>query len=416
MTRRAKGEGSIYQRCDHPSCPPTIEGPPDSKGKPTKIRPEHRCRGRWVSTISYPNDNAKRDRKVIYGKTKTEVINKRKEAERKAPAKRPTIDKSHTVESWMNEWLENIASLPPRPIKPSTKRSYRSKIDAYIVPLIGMHRLDRLEAKHIRRMYARMQQDCPQPTRDGKCRHSPKHELAEATARQTHAILARALKVAHRENLIATIETENVDAPGTTTKQRDRLTVAQGKLVLASVAKDPMASRWYAALRMGLRQGEALGLPWGLVDFENNTITIARTLEADRKFGTPKSTAGNRTLVMFPEFRAHLMVHRAAYLNECAEAGREPDPMDCVWRNPKGEPIGIKVDSNRWHAILKKAGMPRVVLHSARQTFASRLEEEGWQVRVIAEFGGWSDEKMVFRYQRGHSLDAQRRAMGEIES
>lgn len=399
--RRGKGEGSIYQRHDHESCPPAVAGE----------RPEHRCHGRWVATISYPNDTGKRDRKVIYGKTKTEVINKRKAAEKKAPPKREREARAHTVKSWMNEWLTEVAAPD---LKPQTIKSHRSKIDQYIVPLIGMHRLDRLEAKHIRRMYVRMQDDCPRPDRDGKCIHSPSHGLSEATARQTHAILARALKVAKQEKLIAEAETDNVKAPGTRTKERGRLTVAQGKLVLASVTADPLAARWWAALRMGLRQGEALGLPWGLVNFDDNTITVARTLEDDGNFGTPKSAAGNRTLVMFPEFRSHLMVHWAKYLRDCADAGRDPDPMDCVWRNPKGLPFGKKVDSNRWHATLAAAGVPRVALHSARQTFASWLEEDGWRVRVIAEFGGWSDEKMVFRYQRGHSLDSQRRAMGEL--
>lgn len=406
MTRRAKGEGSIYQRHDHETCPPAIDGE----------RPDHRCRGRWVATISYPTDDAKRDRKVIYGKTKTEVINKRKEAERKAPAKRVRIDKTHTVATWMDEWLENIASQPPKPLKPSTQRSHRSKIDQYIVPLIGMHRLDRLEAKHIRRMYTRMQQPCPQPRDDGSCRHSPSHALSEATARQTHAILARALKVAVREKLIVEAETDNLDAPGTSTSIRDHITWAQAKLVLAAASTDPHASRWWGALQMALRQSEALGLPWGLVNFEENTITIARTLQTDGTFGTPKSAAGNRTIEMFPEFRAHLHAHYGAYLAQCHADGREPDPLDLVWSQPSGRHIGHKTDSNRWHALLKRAGVPKVALHSARQTAASRLEELHWPVRVTAAFGGWADEKMVYRYQRGDELAAQRRAMGAIES
>jgi integrase len=187
-------------------------------------------------------------------------------------------------------------------------------------------------------------------------------------------------------------------------------------LVLASVADDPLASRWYGALQMALRQGEALGLPWGLVDFEAGTITVARTLESDGSFGTPKSDAGNRTIAMFPEFRAHLMAHYGAYLASCRERGVEPNPLDCVWSQPSGKPIGVKSDYNRWKALLAKSGMPHVALHSARQTCSSWLEELGWPERVAAAFGGWSDVKMVYRYQRGNEVEAQRRAMGAIES
>lgn len=412
MTRRAKGEGSVYQRHDHESCPEPVVGEFDENGTAKVVRAEHRCRGRWVATIVYDSNGGKRDRKVIYGKTKTEVVNKRREAVTKAPPKRDKEARGHTVESWMNEWLAEIAAPD---LKPQTIKSHRSKIDQYIVPLIGMHRLDRLEAKHIRRMYARMQEDCPQPREDGTCRHSPSHGLSESTARQTHAILSRALKIAKQEKLIAEPETSNVKAPGTKTKERDRLTVPQANLALAACRDDPMASRWYAALQMGLRQGEALGLPWGLVDFEANSIQIARTVETNGAYGTPKSDAGNRTILMFPEFRAHLLAHYGAYLAGHHAAGTDPDPLDHVWAQANGKPVGHKSDWNRWKALLAKANLPHVSLHSARQTSAAKLEELGWHERVAAEFLGHSDVKQTYRYQRGHSLEAQRRAMGAIE-
>jgi integrase len=405
LTRRAKGEGSIYQRHDHESCPPAIDGE----------RPDHRCRGRWVATISYPSDTGRRDRKVIYGKTKTEVILKRKDAEKKAPAKRVRADKSHTVETWMNEWLEEIAAPD---LKPQTLTSHRSKIKNYIVPLIGMHRLDRLEPKHIRRMYARMQEPCPRPDKDGKCIHSPSHGLSEATARQAHVILARALKIAVQEKLILEAETSNIKPPGTATKMRDSLSIEQAELVLATAVanKDAHASRWFAALHMGLRQGEARALPWGMVNFDEGSITIARTAYDDGTYGPPKSEAGNRTILMFPEFRAHLMVHYATYLAKCREQGREPNPLDLVWAQESGKIIGKKVDYNRWQKLLASAGCPAVSVHSARQSAAQRLERLGWPERVAAEFLGHSDVKQTYKYQRGHSLDSQRRAMGELES
>ena len=43
VTRRGRGEGAIYQRHDHKTCPAAVDG----------VRPEHRCRGRWVSVVDY---------------------------------------------------------------------------------------------------------------------------------------------------------------------------------------------------------------------------------------------------------------------------------------------------------------------------------------------------------------------------
>jgi len=40
--RRAKGEGGLGQRHDHPTCPPP---------RPDGTRPKHACRGRWAGKL-----------------------------------------------------------------------------------------------------------------------------------------------------------------------------------------------------------------------------------------------------------------------------------------------------------------------------------------------------------------------------
>ena len=57
--RRNRGDGGLSQRHDHTSCPPA-----DDNGD----RPEHRCRGRWVGTLSV-KVAGKTKRKTVYGRT-----------------------------------------------------------------------------------------------------------------------------------------------------------------------------------------------------------------------------------------------------------------------------------------------------------------------------------------------------------
>lgn len=59
---RSKGDGAMYQRHDHASCPKATGG----------VRPEHRCRGRWVGAVDV-TEGATRRRAVFYGATKAEV-------------------------------------------------------------------------------------------------------------------------------------------------------------------------------------------------------------------------------------------------------------------------------------------------------------------------------------------------------
>ena len=387
MTRRGRGEGSVYKR---------------------------KSDGRWVAVIDYGIEHGRRDRKVLYGSTKTEVLNKqRAELKRRRPT-RAHAGHQHTVKSWMQEYLVDIAKPA---VRPQTFASYESKVNQYVIPLIGRHRLDLLEPRHIRRMYQRMREPCPEPNDKGQCRHHPSHGLSESTIRQTHVILARALKIAVREKLIPEAETANVDPPSTKQAQRPHLTTPQADLLLASVTDEPDAARWYVALLLGIRQGEALALPWGAVDLARQSVTIARTLvraNGTMTYGEPKSDAGNRVITMTAD---RPMYDRIPTLFEVARAahiqthGREPEPLDLVWAQPNGKPLDPSKDRKRWKQLLEAAGLPNVSLHSARQSAASRMEQNGMGERLAAEILGHSNVAMTYRYQRGAGIENQRKAL-----
>jgi len=58
MTRRTNGEGSVYRRHDHETCPSVVNG----------ARADHRCLGRWAGALVYVDPlSGQRKRKVFYG-------------------------------------------------------------------------------------------------------------------------------------------------------------------------------------------------------------------------------------------------------------------------------------------------------------------------------------------------------------
>jgi integrase len=82
------------------------------------------------------------------------------------------------VAQWLYHWLDTITS---QRVRPSTLARYRGLVTHQIAPGLGHHRLDKLQPEHLERLYARLLDD-----------------LAPATVRQVHAVLSRALKVAHQ--------------------------------------------------------------------------------------------------------------------------------------------------------------------------------------------------------------------------
>jgi integrase len=356
--RRAKGDGGLIQRHDHATCPPAING----------TRPEHRCKGRWVGTFDVEIDGRKR-RKYVYASTQKAARIKLATALRQK-ADGTLLIGTTTVEQWLTTWLERKA----RTLKPQTIRSYRSKIARYIVPAIGRHRLSDLRAGHIDTMYDTMRAN----------------GLAEATLRQAHAILGKALEDAIRKGLLNTNPTKRADAPTTEKAERDQLTVDQARTVLRTAGDD---ARWWLALFCGMRQGEVLGLRWEDVDLDRGILHIRQTLQTAEDgsliFGTPKSRAASRSWPMPPQIAARLRLLWDA----------TKDHSGLIFARPDGKPIRPRDDWQAWRDLLAKADAPTIALHAARNSAASVMEAAGIPDRLIAQILGHSTVQITHGYQ-----------------
>lgn len=362
--RRGHGEGGIYQRAD----------------------------GTWCAALDLGKDDmGKRRRKVLYGRTRTEARAKLLKAQHEHDERRLAIA-SPTVKVWMDYWFTEIA---PGRTRLSTRNTYRSYIDKYIVPTLGHHRLDRLDASHVRRLYAQMRAE-------GR---------SDATVRQVHAILARALLCAKREDKVPVhiLERSRFDAPKPGDNPRTPLTLDQARKVLKAAAGDPYESRWYAALYLGLRQGEALGLTWDCVDLLRGTVTVRQALQRVKGRGLimvePKSKHSMRTLPVPPVVLSRLKVARAA--------SRTPGGL--VWTTD-GRPIDPSRDAKRWSGLLEAAGVPHVALHAARNTAATLLAATGVDPKFASEILGHGDVKVTQRHYQHGDLEMHRAALLALEA
>lgn len=362
MSRRTKGDGSISQRHDHKSCPAPVDGE----------RPAHRCQGRWVGQLDLGWSAGKRQRPTVFGRTKKEVVIKLA-AMREKGRTGAVSNGVPSVETWMRYWLDVIC--PERSLKVNTMKSHRSKVETHIIPNLGRHRLDKLQPEHIRAMYAKMRAD----------------GLAEATVRQTHAILRRALEVALRERKVSYNVASMIDPPSVQTNKRAPLSLVDARRVLAVGGL-----RWQLALWLGLRQGEALALRWSDIDLEGRRIHVRRSLVRipgkGLGFTEPKSRKSRRVVPMVTPVHAHLTVALAHHI----AAGGGPD--DLVFSRGGG-PIDHRADWQEWSDLLKSLEIPHVPLHAARNTAATLLDGAGVPARVVADILGHEQVETTEGYQ-----------------
>lgn len=195
------------------------------------------------------------------GKTRAMTVLKVRELEQKRDAGISGVPgKPPTLTMWLSHWLDNVAA---RKIRYSTLVRYRQLVKNQIQPKLGHYRLDRLQPEHVERAYAELL--------DGG--------LSPSSVLQAHRVLSRALKVAVQRGKVARNVCNLVDAPSVAREEIRPLSATEARQVLAAAGEYRNGARWSVALALGLRQGEALGLPWDAVDLEASTVTVRQALQ-----------------------------------------------------------------------------------------------------------------------------------------
>ncbi len=334
--RRGSGEGSIYRKSS----------------------------GGWCAslTIGY-DENGKRRRRYIYGRTKTEVVEKLARAKVDALNGMLAEPTNQALSAYLDQWLENCH----RPnIRESTYICYSSVIRNHVNPHIGGVRLAKLRPTHVQGLHAALLRNSVSPR----------------MRQLVHAVLSRALKQAVRMGTIPVNPCNAVDRPRVPRREMTALDANQVRKLFDAARGDPLEALYVTAVGTGARLGELLGLKWADIDFDAKTISIQRTLldlNGRIEVGEPK-TARSRRRIDLPDFVVTaLESHRL-------RSPAQPHPMAWVFSDANGGPLRkCNLMRRSFHPLLEKAGLPRIRFHDLRHTAASLLFAEGVHPKVVQE-------------------------------
>lgn len=325
-----------------------------------------------------------------------------------------------TLAAWVAHWLTAVVHGT---VEPATERSYEGVFRLHVLPTLGGVRLKALRAEHIETLYAGLRAD----------------GVGEPTVALAHRSIRACLNEAVRRRRLTVNPLAQVRFRRARETEVEPLTVAEARAVLATAAEQPRnRARWSFALALGLRQGEALGLLWDDVDLAAGTLRVRRALKrldwqhgcsrrrdtAPRCGGTPyqcprrhsgglhlrqtKTAAGSRVWTLPAGLVEELRAHRAAQAAERLRAGDAWGLLrtgerwtegDLVFTTEVGTPIDPRSDNRAWAALLAEAGVREARLHDARHSAATLLLLQGVPERVVKSLMGWSDTRMVGRYQ-----------------
>src|SRR5690625_2047688 len=158
----------------------------------------------------------------------------------------------------------------------------------------------------------------------------------------------------------------------------------------------------------GMRFGEALGLHWSDVDFDENTVSIKRTRDVlgARK---PKTENSIRTIKVDELVFKQLKKYRAWCMQRKLEFGEQLEEVDFVFLNNDGsmnyykELLSIAI--RRIYRNMKKDDIEinKITSHGLRHTHCTILLSQGNQVKTVADRLGKAPETIFETYS--HSFE-----------
>lgn len=208
------------------------------------------------------------------------------------------------------------------------------------------------------------------------------------TVRNIHGFLAAVLQV-YRPDLIL----------HTTLPQKVKAEIAiptedEIRLLLNTAKGTEMEIPLILAACCGMRRSEIAALTWKDVDFGHNTIKIKKALVMDDDNEliekTTKTTAGTRTIRMFPVVSETLINYKEAHPDDGGYISIRPD-----------------IISHRFEKLVKRTGIQHYRFHDLRHYTVSVMLSLNIPKNYIADFVGHETENMIDKVY-GHIMQSRK--------
>ncbi len=290
----------------------------------------------------------------------------------------------------------------------ATLETYEEKSRRYIAPSLGMLSLSKLRPTHISEWVTALRSAGGQ---NGK-------PLSPKTIRNVFGLLHGALEWALGLELIG----RNVCHTGAA--RPPRLSSSPAKALaddeVARLLIAANATRWgpfvSLALATGARRGELCALSWSDVDFETETLTIAKSLSQTKERVELKSTKTGsiRRLGLSRLALDAVCRQRATQEQEKLLARGDYADEGAVFATPLGRRVTPMSATKAFIRLAKAARISTTRLHDTRHTAATHLIIGGTDVRTTASVLGHTTPNVTLSIYAHLVADVQRAAVERL--
>lgn len=332
-----------------------------------------------------------KNRRSVYGQTEEEVIIKiTKLAEKENEKFVEGVDIA--VSELFEEWINSISLAA----KESTVAVYINKFEKHIRPEFGNRSVNRISAQNVRDFAAKKLNE----------------GLSANYTADIVSVLKSMFKFAVRQYNIPDY-ISGVLLPKRKKTQVSLLSDAEQKKLMDFLKNNSDLTSLAVALAlfMGLRIGEICALQWKDVDFENNTLTIGKTVQRIKN----KNGSG-KTKVVITEPKSETSA-RIIPVPDCIlsllKKFRNSDDFFIISGTKK--PFEPRTIQYRFCKLLKKENLPSIHFHALRHMFACNCVALGFDIKSLSEILGHSKVEITLNRYVHSSLERKKQFMQKID-
>ena len=270
-----------------------------------------------------------------------------------------------TLDQYLDRWLE-LAARPK--LRTKSLADYASLLGRYIRPVLGERRFRDLAPLDFQSVFHEMHQK----------------KLSPRTIGYTHAVLHAALEQAVRWRLLGRNPASGVEIPKPTRTEMRVFGPDEARRFLEHALATRHGVLFALALTTGLRPSEYLALRWSDFCWEDETVTVTRTLVKGRGWTfAPTKRARSRRQVKLESWVARRL--RCLYMRERSTPDLSPVSARPIFRTRRGQPINSDSLAREFKCMLREAGLPEMRLYDLRHTAATLALAAGVPVKVVSE-------------------------------
>jgi len=275
-----------------------------------------------------------------------------------------------TVGQWLDIWYETNK----KKWKKTTTENRKNAIYNRLKPLIGHYKLQKLDRYTYQREFIN--------ALEGKFK--PKSIIT------WHNTFKIAINAAVEEEILIRNKFTKVSIPKDDEEVNNNyLTQPELDLLIEDAMENEHITNCMFILTLaftGMRRGEALGLHWSNIDFENNTITVERSRDT-LSTHTPKTKNSYRTIIVDKELIQQLKKYKLWCKELIFAFGKKitDDTFVFISRHT-AEPISADTARMALERIVQRTNINKdITLHGLRHSHCTILLNRGVNVKLIAE-------------------------------